>query len=355
MRLSNTQQAFLELVRAGLWEKEAQLLPLGEVDYNEVMQLAEIQSIDGLVTAGFEHIKDIKAPQEVVLQFIGQSLQIEQRNREMNDFIATLVEEMRKADIYGLLVKGSGLAQCYNRPLWRSCGDIDFFFSKDEYKNAVEFFLKQDNTTQVQNAQYTKNLGVVIEPWFIELHGTLRNGLSTRMDLLIDDVQRDLFCGGNVRSWLNGKTQVFLPDFDNDLFLVFVHFVRHFYKEGICLRQICDWCRLMWRYRNQFDVPLLEKRLKMAGLILEWKAFAALAVDYLGMNADDIPLYDGRKKWHKKGKKILKFILDESHGKVQDTLKVACVFPWNTIKYLPAIFFHLNWLKIKERLFLYNN
>ena len=61
----------------------------------------------------------------------------------MNEFIASVVEEMRKKDIYTLLMKGQGLAQCYEKPLWRSAGDIDFFFSNEGYHNAVEFFLTQ--------------------------------------------------------------------------------------------------------------------------------------------------------------------------------------------------------------------
>ena len=50
--MSEKQEAFLELLRAGLWEKEARLSQFGRVDYEEVMRLAEEQSVAGLVTAG---------------------------------------------------------------------------------------------------------------------------------------------------------------------------------------------------------------------------------------------------------------------------------------------------------------
>lgn len=350
--MSNNREAFLALVRAGLWEKEARLSSFGKVDYEEVMRHAEEQSVVGLVTAGLEHVQDVKVPQEVLLQFVGQTLQIEQRNREMNAFITSAIEEMRNNSIYGLLVKGSGLAQCYTRPLWRTCGDIDFFFSDSEYHRAVEFFSSQRRTEVVQNARYTKSYGVVIEPWFIELHGTLRNGLSSKMDIEIDAVQKDLFIGGNVRSWQNGKTQVFLPGATSDVFLVFVHFVRHFYKEGVNLRQLCDWCRLIWRYRTELDVRVLEERIKRSGLMGEWKAFAAMAVDYLGMPVEAMPLYSAERKWHVKGEKIISYVLDRKEsGKIGQILAIAKIFPWNTIKFSPSIFFHLNWLKIKERVF----
>jgi hypothetical protein len=89
----NNIGAFFALVRAGLWEKEARLLSFGEVDYEEVVCLAEEQSVVGLVTAGLEHVVDEKAPQEYLLQFIGQSLQLEQDNVAMNNFIEELIEK----------------------------------------------------------------------------------------------------------------------------------------------------------------------------------------------------------------------------------------------------------------------
>ncbi len=346
------KKAFLSLVKAGLWEKDVRLSQYKKLDYSEICRLSEEQSVIGLVAAGIDHVVDVKPPQPVVLQIVGESLQLEQRNRQMNCFVASVIEKMRKAGIFGLLIKGSGLAQCYERPFWRSCGDVDFFFSKSNYNKAVDFFLNEVSAKQVQNAKYTKSLGVILLPWFVELHGTLRNGLSTKMDKEIDSVQKDIFDYNNVRSWNNNGTTIFLPSPDNDLFLVFAHFVRHFYKEGVCLRQICDWCRLVWTYKQDFDVRLLESRLKRAGLISEWKAFASLAIDYLDMPIEAMLLYDDNRKWHKKGKQIMSYILDEKKkNKVGDVLAIAKIFPWSTIKYLPSIFFHLNWLKIKEKLF----
>lgn len=114
LSLDNNTKAFLELVRAGLWEKEARLSQFGRVDYEEVMRLAEEQSVVGLVAAGIDGIKKLREdgfaiPIEIKLQFIGQSLQIEQRNQAMNRFISELVEKMREKGIYTLLVKGHGM------------------------------------------------------------------------------------------------------------------------------------------------------------------------------------------------------------------------------------------------------
>ena len=43
LSLDNNTKAFLELVRAGLWEKEARLSQFGRVDYEEVMRPNKIR------------------------------------------------------------------------------------------------------------------------------------------------------------------------------------------------------------------------------------------------------------------------------------------------------------------------
>ena len=127
MILDNNQRAFFELLRAGLWEKDIRLSQYKNIDYSVIMRLAEEQSVLGLITAGLEKVTDVKIQKEVILQFVGSTLQIEQQNKAMNAFIAVLIEKLRKEDIYAILVKGQGIAQCYEHPFWRSSGDVDFF------------------------------------------------------------------------------------------------------------------------------------------------------------------------------------------------------------------------------------
>ena len=59
--------AFLNLVKAGLWERDIRLKSLECVDYAVIQRLAKEQSVEGLVTAGVEHVVDVKIPQSIVL------------------------------------------------------------------------------------------------------------------------------------------------------------------------------------------------------------------------------------------------------------------------------------------------
>lgn len=342
--------AFFALVRAGLWKKDVRLSQYGKVDFEDVLRLASEQAVVGLVATALEHVTDVIIPKMAALHFAGTTLQLEQRNKAMNSFIAETVEGMRKEGINTLLVKGQGIAQCYENPLWRTSGDIDFFLSEENYQKAKTYLAPLSSRGKPER-RYSKEIGFYIDQWLIELHGTLHSGLSTRVDKLIDEVQKAVFKGGKVRTWMNGRTQVLLPAADEDVFFVFTHFVKHFFKEGgVTLRQMCDWSRLLFCYRDKLDLRVLESRIRRTGLISEWRAFASLAVDYLGMPVDAMPLYSEDEKWRKKAFGIVAFILKGGEWrKWRDTMAVAQIFPWSTLKFAPGILLNVNWMKVKER------
>lgn len=290
MKQNNNLKAFLALVRAGLWEKDVELRKYGTTDSEEIMRLAEEQSVVGLVTTGLEHVTDVKVPQEWLLQFIGQSLQIEQQNTSMNRFIGELMGKLRKADIYAVLVKGQGIAQCYEKPLWRASGDVDLYLSDNNYQAAKEFLTPLASHVDSEEKNLL-HMGMTINDWVVELHGTMYGEVSKRMNRGLDEVHQNIFNGGKVRSWDNNGVTVFLPSPDNDLLIVFTHFLQHFFIEGVGLRQICDWCRLLWTYKSEIDLAVLERQIKKMGLMSEWRVFGTLAVQYIGMPETAIPMF----------------------------------------------------------------
>ena len=359
---NNDINAFLALVRAGLWESEVRLLPFEGVDYAQVNRLAQEQSVVGLVAAGLEHVQDVKVPQNIALSFASATLQIEHRNKAMNEFVAKLIRQLREAGVNALLVKGQGIAQCYERPLWRSAGDVDLLLSADDYERAKKLLMPLANVVEQEFTSF-KHVGLMIDGFMAELHGTLRTRLSRRVDRFVDSVQENALLNDNVRVWRNGDADVFIPAPDNDLIFLFTHILHHFYVEGIGLRQICDWCRFLWTYRDTLDRELLEQRLRAMGLMSEWRAFAAMAVDELGMPAEAMPLYCDSARWSRKGVGILEFVLECGNfgrnrkgetaparsyvgrkvrsllRKVRDFGRHMRLFPWDSVRF----FWHFFW------------
>lgn len=366
--MNKNQNVFFALVRAGIFPDQAEgdmvkyFFP-DDVDLTDVYRLAEEQSIIGLIADGIDRFKvqgsGFKIPQEWVLQLVGQTLQIEQRNKALNSFVAQLIEELRKKDIYALLVKGQGVAQCYEKPLWRTCGDVDLLLSEGNYEKAKKLLMPLATNVETEFTHF-KHIGMTIDSWVVELHGTLHSRLSAQVDRMIDEVQEEVFYGGNVRPWQNGQTQVFLPAPNEDVIFVFTHILHHFFFEGIGLRQICDWCRLLWTYRDTLDVRLLEQRLRKAELMSEWKSFAAFAVKYLGMPLEAMPLYDADEKWKLKADRICRFVMEVGNfgynqrrdftgmsymkrkfvsfwGRLSDMLRHFRIFPLDSIRFFGGV------------------
>lgn len=372
---TNNVDAFFALVRVGLFSHTnitefTDKYTFENIDWEGVYQLAEEQSLTGLIADGIDRFKTqvpgFKISQEWALQFIGSALQLEQQNTAMNSFIAKLVDEMRATGIYTLLVKGQGLAQCYERPLWRSCGDVDFFLSDDNYQRAKDYLLPLASQIEPEE-EHKKHFALTIDDWLVELHGSLRCGFSSRVDKELDKIYKDAFYSGNITSWNNHGTQVFMLGKENNVLYVFVHFLNHFYKGGVGLRQICDWCRLLWIYRKSLNYSLLESRIRKMRLMSEWKAFGAFVVEFLGMDAKAVPflnLDDNANVSHRlkrKAERIKDFILmsgnmghnrmtDDAGSKsylmrkmssfgqrVGDLINHVRIFPLDSIRFFPSI------------------
>ena len=360
--MNKADNVFFELLKAGLWsDGNPEIRIDGTTDWNYIYQLAQEQSVLGLVLAGLEQYKNLNAnlnlniPKILLLQWIGEVQVIEQQNKEMSAFIAELIEKLRKEDIYAILVKGQGVAQCYEKPLWRACGDVDLFLSDENYQKAKELLLPLGVITEPEE-KAKKHFAMSINGFAVELHGTLHSGLSARVDRGLDEIKKAVFYDGRVRSWLDGNVQVFLPKADEDAVYVFNHFLQHFYKGGIGLRQICDWCRLLWTYREDIDVRLLEQRIKRMGLMSEWRAFYALASKYLGMPDVGLGLMvhgsqdsqarmsdqRSRARLEKKAERIMEFILEVGNFGHNRDMSYYGRYPYVTRKAISA------WWRVKD-------
>lgn len=306
--MNKTKEVFFALLRAGLWEQSVRLLPYEPLDFDDLYELADEQSVVGLLAAGLEHVEDMKVTKSQALPFLKKVFALECRNSDMNHFIESLVRKMREASVYTLLVKGQGVAQCYERPQWRSSGDIDFLLDETNYKEA-KYFLTPLASFVDKEYEDRLHLGLTIDSWTVELHGSLRSNRLGRVNMCIDELHDNTFKNGNVRIWRNGNTDVFLPAVDNDVVFIFAHILQHFFAGGIGLRQICDWCRLLWFFRDIIDRNLLLTRLKRVRIISEWEVFASMAINYLGMPVEAMPFYRKSASLDRKAHRLMELVL----------------------------------------------
>ena len=303
-----TPDIFFALVKAGLWENEVRLSEYGKPDFQGIYELAKEQAVTGLVAAGLEHITDIQIDEDVSTPFLRVVMMEEGRNSGINRFITKLFGYLGDNGVEAVLIKGQGVARCYERPLWRTVGDVDLFLDEDNYQKAKAVLIPTAKEVDPED-EAKKHLGMTLGSYLVELHGAMHTDVSARIDAVVDEVQRDIFENRGVRYWDNGGISIPLPSPDNDVIIVFTHFIGHFYVGGIGLRQICDWCRLLWTYKDKINRDLLGKRLNDMELMPEWKAFATFAVEFLGMPAEAMPFYVESAKNNRRAQRIRTLIL----------------------------------------------
>lgn len=67
------------------------------------------------------------------------------------------------------------MAQCCERPLWRTLGDVDFYLSESNYKAAKALLTLL--AIHVEAEDEKKNLSMKFDPWVVELHGTMHTAM----------------------------------------------------------------------------------------------------------------------------------------------------------------------------------
>ena len=192
--------------------------------------------------------------------------------------------------------------------MWRSAGDVDLLLDADNYEKAKSYLIPRASHVEKEYKDRL-HLGMTIDSWSVELHGSLRNYRLGRVNECIDEAQEDTFRHGQTRVWMNEGSAIALPAVDNDIVFVFTHILQHFFEAGIGLRQICDWCRLLWIYRDEIDQNLLATRLNGARILSEWEVFASLTVNYLGMPVGAMPLYRKSKALDRKASRLMEHVL----------------------------------------------
>ena len=105
----------------------------------------------------------------------------------------------------------------------------------------------------------------------------------------------------------------------------------------------------------------MESRLRAMGLMSEWKSFGAFAVEYLGLPAEALPLYESSPRWSRKARRIHQFIIEVGNfgqnrdmsyytkypylirkaismfQRLGDLCRHARIFPMDSLRFFPRI------------------
>lgn len=321
--MKTAESTYLTLLRAGLWDEKVRIED--DIDWKALVAIAKRQSTTALVCHAALQMEDDRVP--AALQTKMQALLMKSINAHAstNRAIASIVTRLHEQGIDAVLLKGQGVASYYPTPLLRQCGDIDLYVGKENYEAACNLLKAADAPDSI-HPQSTAQIAVQGSSDATEKHTEfdLGGGLSLEIHEyteVLDDAKLDTYyqtisdAGTKVdlTSIVFDGVRVPTPEGTFNAFYIFHHLWHHTIGLGMGLRQVCDWAVFLRTHAGRLDEERLKTYLITLGLLDEWQVYGCLAVQHLGLKAEEMPFYDVKK--NRRAQRLLQYILAEGDNR----------------------------------------
>lgn len=308
--MKKTDNLYFALLRSALWGDAG--CDVSQEEWNGVLETASRQTTFGLVchaALSTEAGRNLSEQNKAYLR--QQLLTLAMSHHSFNATIARIVKALRDKGIESVLMKGQGLAANYPVAELRQCGDIDLYVGKENYEAACALAdTLAGEAEAADSSELVMHYHIVIDGIEVEIHRLTSWPNDNELDAIYDPYSEKGMAIGSNAMMING-VNVWLPaDTFNALF-VFQHAWKHFTYGGIGFRQLCDWAMLLHAKRDSINRDELADILRRLRLMDGWQVFGCIAVDWLGLPADEMPFYDA--KFRKRAKRAVGMILKEGN------------------------------------------
>lgn len=284
----NVYQAFISLLRAGMWgvEPDSTCFPLRDWEWEQVYLQARRQTVEGILYDGVRRLPlSLLPPRTLLMRWTVGIDTIERRNARMNRVVAELNRWFRANGLEAWLLKGQGVARCYAQPLRRLCGDIDWYFPHPrDYDKAVRLLKAKGIHVEYQpgfSLAYQWG-GFLVEHHrrLIDLHNPLANRYLKH--LIHEESAHPVM-------WCTEGESILLPSPVLTHIQVNAHILKHMLAFGIGIRQLCDSARVCCRYHDRAEGARMSAIYRKTGIFRWTQLLHRLLVEELGMPAGYLP------------------------------------------------------------------
>ena len=290
--MKDAQDILLKLIRISLWGQGNELLSSAP-QWDKILILAKQQTVLGLVAEAIPSVPVQFRPDHHTMNRLRSiATSICRSHSLLNRKVADLKACLDAHNIRSVLFKGQGVAINYPNPLSRQCGDIDMYVGEKYFEKALGILLP-DSTNSALKYRNLKHFNVEQDGVNLEIHRIAEILPGTRKDRLFQKWTVQHLEGNGIAKVEIGGVSVNLPPHQFNCLYIMNHAWHHFVAGGIGLRQLCDWTMFLHRHHKDIDPLVLKNDLKTFGLTRAWHIFAGVAVEYLGLPADECPLYSG--------------------------------------------------------------
>lgn len=303
--LSQSDRQFLELLKCGLCgTAPREVLFAAGADWPAIRAQARRQAVTAIVCDGLSRL-----PRGILLEWYGETVGVERRNRHVNGVLADVVARYRSAGLRPVLLKGQGLAECYLSPLHRTPGDIDLYFPEGyRAANAAARAWGHGFEAETVHHQAYSYRGVEVENHrrYVYFYSSRNRRNWARWER-----EHPLARQGETLSV--GGLSVPVPDPASNAIYVLLHLQHHFLNVGVGLRQVCDWARLLAVHGAGIDRRVFAEAIASLPVGRTLPALSYLAVTYLGLPPSACPAIPSAPRAEADGELMLRDILSQGN------------------------------------------
>jgi len=254
---------FFELLQVALGTRDHLSRVPTAVEWGSLFEEAERQAVAGVMFGGLERLSAEQwPPLEVKLEWIGESQAIEAQNKLLNAEARRLTEVFAAEGRRSAILKGQANALLYPNRHSRQPGDIDIWVEGGR-KSVKELLHRLEMTDDHTHSTYhhlhlsPNDQGIVVEVHFRPSSGNHNPWTNRRLQrFLNDEILRLTTC----------EEGFCVPSVTFALVMQLAHIQRHFFGEGVGMRQMVDYFLLL-RSSTAEERSVVSKHLRRFGLM----------------------------------------------------------------------------------------
>ena len=268
--MEKERRALLSLLRSGLWlasPDDDSCYGLSSDGWEAVFRLARQQTVTGIAYRGLQFLPDrVLPPEPLLMRWTAVVDAVERKNREMDRTLAGLYSEFRSLGLDPVLQKGQGVAQLYEEPLLRECGDIDFYFNSRMAMELSSSYVRKRGIRVVEHADRSvfyvwKGVEVEHHSRLFDLHNPFLHKEAAGLETEYGYCKVDIPAGSQDNVFSATVPSPFL-----NVLLLDLHILKHALGWGIGLRQLCDMARACYRLHCEVDASEMKYVSRRFGL-----------------------------------------------------------------------------------------
>ena len=242
--MNQTKEFLFKLIQVALTQKMPKTFPCN-VEWDELCEIARAQGVSAIAMDGLQMLIDKDSRStfglqiKTKLQWFAFAMYIEQIHSKQLESSKELADIWHAKGIRTLVLKGFAFAQYYPKPLQRLASDMDCYLCGNyELGNQVVEHLG----INVEREDY-RHSTFQFKNVFVENHKICTTVRGKKQRKVFEKYLHCLLENEPTKQ-INGSNLEAPCDLFNALYFL-QHSHRHFLREGITLRYICDWAMIL--------------------------------------------------------------------------------------------------------------